>query len=531
MTTAKRRCAIYTRTSTEEGLSQDFNSLHAQADACTAYVKSQTGEGWSTARKVYEDGGYSGGSLERPALTELLEAVRAGQIDVIVVYKVDRLTRSLADFAKIVETMDKAGASFVSVTQSFNTTTSMGRLTLNVLLSFAQFEREVTGERIRDKFAASKAKGMWMGGNPPLGYDIGNRALILNEAEAETVRMIFRRALETPSVHALAVELDERGIRSKKTVTLKGVTRGGTKISRGALAELLANPVYRGLISHKGVLYPGQHERIIAEELWQAAQSLRAGQRHKHAGRNAWNAQLIGKVFDDRGNAMTPSSSRKGSTRYKYYATRAPSHGRNGPLGSIARVPMTALENAIVDEVIPLLAPSPHGMERNEVFETIRRVEVGAAYLRVSLAVKSLSPQTLAELETSRVVTHEQDQIVLRCPISFARPRNSTTLIRPGAPTTAVHVDRSLVRAVAMARAWMKRLDSGEIASIKALARNQKLCVLHTARLLPLAHLAPDLVGQILEGRQPRTLTLTALISKPLPLDWDGQRARFAAFA
>jgi DNA invertase Pin-like site-specific DNA recombinase len=531
--TTKRRCAIYTRTSTEEGLAQDFNSLHAQAEACAAYVKSQAGEGWSAARTIYEDGGFSGGSLDRPALTGMLEAIRAGQIDVVVVYKVDRLTRSLADFAKIVEIMDKAGASFVSVTQSFNTTTSMGRLTLNVLLSFAQFEREVTGERIRDKFAASKAKGMWMGGQPPLGYDINDRALVVNEPEAETVRLIFRRALETASVHALAEELFERGILSKKTVSRKGVIRGGKKISRGALAEMLANPIYRGMITHKGTLYPGKHQRIVDEELWQAAQSLRADQRHKHSGRNASNAQLIGKVFDDRGNVMTPSSSRKGSLRYKYYVTQTRSHGRTGPAGSISRAPMIGVENAVVEEVAPLLARSLmlDGAERHQAFAATLRVEIGAADLVIALLPQALDLSALANLKPTRQVTRKGDRIVLRCPISFARPRNSTTLIRAGVAPTAPHIDRSLVRAVALARAWMKRLETGEIASIKALARSERLCVLHTAKLLPLAYLAPDLVGQILEGRQRRTLTLTALISEPLPLTWQAQRERFAAFA
>ncbi|MDX2276665.1 MAG: recombinase family protein, partial [Hyphomonadaceae bacterium] len=280
----KRQCAIYTRTSTEEGLGQEFNSLHAQAEACAAFIKSQASEGWVAARRVYEDGGYSGGSLDRPALRELLDDIKAGRIDVVVVYKVDRLTRSLADFAKIVEIMDAEGASFVSVTQSFNTTTSMGRLTLNVLLSFAQFEREVTGERIRDKFAASKAKGIFMGGTPPLGYDIGERALVVNPAEAETVRFIFRRFLETKSVSDLAHDLSERGIKSKRYTSRKGNTRGGATIYPGALTQILDNPVYCGIIRHKGVQHAGQHERIIDKDLWDAVQELRSKTRGKGRG-------------------------------------------------------------------------------------------------------------------------------------------------------------------------------------------------------------------------------------------------------
>ena len=513
----KRPCAIYTRTSTEEGLSQDFNSLHAQAEACAAFIKSQASEGWVASRRVYEDGGYSGGSMDRPALRDLLNDIKAGRVDIVVVYKVDRLTRSLADFAKIVEIMDAEDASFVSVTQSFNTTTSMGRLTLNVLLSFAQFEREVTGERIRDKFAASKAKGIFMGGTPPLGYDVGERALVVNPEEAETVRLIFRRFLGIGSVSDLSDDLRDRGIKSKRYTSRKGNTRGGVPIGPGALALLLDNPIYCGVIRHRGLRHAGQHERIIDQELWDAVQAMRSKTRGKGRGpRLRSGARLIGKVFDSLDNPMSPTVTRKEALRYRYYMTRE--HGLEGPKGAISRVPMVGLEDAVIAELTPLLTASWKPDDPQRALDAVSRVRIFPTELLIDVV-----PEALGQSD-------DADAITLKCDVSFERPRNSTTLIRSGAPVPT-KVDRSLVRAIVMARAWVKRLEAGEPHSIKGLARAEGICVLHTAKLLPLAFLAPDLTAQILEGRQPRTLTLTALISEPLPLDWAGQRARFAAFA
>src|SRR5580704_1436048 len=269
---SRKRCAIYTRKSSEEGLEQEFNSLQAQCEACEAYICSQRHEGWVLARTRYDDGGFSGGNMERPALQRLLADIQGGRIDIIVVYKVDRLTRSLADFAKMVEVFDAQGASFVAVTQQFNTTTSMGRLTLNVLLSFAQFEREVTGERIRDKIAASKRKGIWMGGCPSMGYDVCDRRLVVNQAEAAIVREIYQRYLKTGSVPKLKRELDRDGVVSKIRVSRKGIRSGGLSFSRGALYELLSNPIYIGEIRHKRERHPGQHEAILDRNLWQKVQ-------------------------------------------------------------------------------------------------------------------------------------------------------------------------------------------------------------------------------------------------------------------
>ena len=278
-----RRCAVYTRKSSEEGLEQDFNSLHAQREACEAFIRSQAGEGWRLSKTHYDDGGISGGTMERPALQRLLDDIRAGLVDVVVVYKVDRLTRSLADFAKMVEIFDTNGVSFVAVTQQFNTTTSMGRLTLNVLLSFAQFEREVTGERIRDKIAASKRKGIWMGGTIPLGYDVCERRLVINETEADLVRQLYQRYLELGSVRLLKTELDQRGVLSKARRSCTGTKSGGKSFSRGALYELLSNPIYIGELRHKRERHPGQHEPILERATWeQVQQRLRGGARRDH---------------------------------------------------------------------------------------------------------------------------------------------------------------------------------------------------------------------------------------------------------
>ena len=317
------RCAIYTRKSTEDGLEQEFNSLNAQREACAAYILSQRHEGWVVAPEHYDDGGFSGGNMERPALKQLLGEIEAGKVDVIVVYKVDRLTRALSDFAKIVDVLDAKGASFVSITQAFNTTTSMGRLTLNVLLSFAQFEREVTGERIRDKIEASKKKGIWMGGTVPLGYDVHERRLIVNPAEAEMVRHIFARYLELGSVRDVVTMLGQEGWRTKIQIRASGPHRGGVAFGRGGILHLLSNRIYRGAIVHKGVSYPGEHEAIVPEHLWNAVQARlaardRAGDR---AMRSRSPSLLVGLLYDGLGRRMSPAHANKQGKRYRYYIT------------------------------------------------------------------------------------------------------------------------------------------------------------------------------------------------------------------
>jgi DNA invertase Pin-like site-specific DNA recombinase len=322
---SRKRCAIYTRKSSEEGLEQEFNSLAAQREACEAYTRSQQHEGWVLARNRYDDGGFSGGNLERPALQRLLADIRAGRIDIVVVYKVDRPTRSLADFARLVELFDGEAVSFVSVTQQFNTTSSMGRLTLNVLLSFAQFEREVTGERIRDKIAASKKKGMWMGGNVPLGYDASERTLVINPAEGETVRRIFALYRELGCVRRVKEEADRLGLRTKHSTMANAAQRGGAPFSRGHIYRLLSNPIYTGQIAHKDQLYPGQHPALIDDEPWTAVQDQLAANASDHRRRTkaAEPSLLAGLLVDAQGERFTPSHAVNKGRRYRYYVSAA----------------------------------------------------------------------------------------------------------------------------------------------------------------------------------------------------------------
>lgn len=319
------RCAVYTRKSTEDGLEQVFNSLDAQYEACAAYASSQRHEGWAVVPERYDDGGFSGGNMHRPGMERLLDDVAAGKVNIILVYKIDRLTRSLADFAKIVDVLDKAGASFVSITQSFNNTTSMGRLTLNMLLSFAQFEREVTGERIRDKIAASKRKGLWMGGPVPLGYSIEARKLVVDQAEADLVRHIYQRYLDLASAVELADELNRHGYRTKVQQRTSGPHRGGCLFQRGTLYHLLRNRIYLGQMVHKGECFPGEHSAIIETGLWDAVQEkLKANASGTSRRlRSQQPSLLVGLVFDGQGRAMTPSHATKPGRRYRYYVTRS----------------------------------------------------------------------------------------------------------------------------------------------------------------------------------------------------------------
>jgi len=349
------RCAIYTRRSTEEGLEQDFNSLDAQREACEAFIMSQKHEGWVALPALYDDGGYSGGTMQRPALQRLLADIAAGGVDIIVVYKVDRLTRALSDFAKIVEVFERHSVSFVSVTQAFNTTTSMGRLTLNVLLSFAQFEREVTGERIRDKIAASKKKGMWMGGNPPLGYDVKDRKLVVNGAEAETVRYIFRCYQELRSVRLLKEHLDAAGIVSKHRTASDGRPHGGKPIARGALYLMLQNHIYRGEIVHKDQAYPGEHDPIVDDDLWHRVQTtLETNRVHRDIGTGTRQLSLFaGLIYDARGEPMTPSHAAKKGVRYRYYVSKSLVTGNDSATKSGQRIPAASIEALVTGRTAP----------------------------------------------------------------------------------------------------------------------------------------------------------------------------------
>jgi site-specific DNA recombinase len=385
-TTKPVRCAIYTRVSTDHRLEQDFNSLDAQHDAAQAYIRSQAHAGWALIRSRYDDGGYSGGSTERPALQRLLADVKTRKVDVIVVYKVDRLTRSLADFAKLVELFDGHGVSFVSVTQQFNTTTSMGRLTLNVLLSFAQFEREVTSERIRDKIAASKRKGLWVGGMAPLGYETKDRKIVVVEEEAERVRTIFRSYLKLGSLNRLMADLRERGIVTKLRALKTGQTVGGIPFTRGPLAHLLRNRFYIGEIAFKGEVLPGQQPAILDRDLFDAVQVKLHGQRTNHtAARAKSESLLIGRIYDDCGSRMSPSHARKQGIRYRYYVASPLLQGQAERAGAVRRVPAAEIEALVGRAVREHLEDSTQTDDRDLISSHVARVEVRADQLAVEL--------------------------------------------------------------------------------------------------------------------------------------------------
>jgi site-specific DNA recombinase len=384
------RCAIYTRVSTDQGLEQDFNSLDAQYDACLSYIRSQLHAGWSLVRAKYDDGGYSGGNTDRPGLQRLLDDVQTEKIDVIVVYKVDRLTRSLADFAKLVELFDKHNVSFVSVTQQFNTTTSMGRLTLNVL-SFAQFEREVTSERIRDKIAASKRKGLWVGGMAPLGYDTKDRKITINQTEAEWVRIIFDSYLRLGSLNLLLADLLKRGIVTKVRTLKSGDRVGGIPFTRGSLAQLLRNRFYIGEVTFKGEVLNGEQPAILEKALFGAVQVKLDQQINNHKRiRGQSEALLTGRIFDDRGNPMSPSHARKGAIKYRYYLSSALLHGTPDRAGSVRRVAATEIERLVIRAVRAHLGSTQASEDDRSLLHThVARVEVQANVLVVTLTEAS----------------------------------------------------------------------------------------------------------------------------------------------
>ena len=557
------RCAIYTRKSSEEGLEQSFNSLQAQREACESYIASQRHEGWHGIKTHYDDGGFSGGTMDRPALRRLLDDIASGKIDTVVVYKVDRLTRSLADFAKIVEAFDRQGISFVSVTQQFNTTTSMGRLTLNVLLSFAQFEREVTGERIRDKVAASKKKGMWMGGPVPLGYDLRDHHLYVNPEEATIVRKIFTDYLRLGCVSELKRCLDKEGLRSKIRVSAEGHSSGGASFSRGALYSLLANRLYLGQIEHRGQVHPGQHKAVIDASLWEKVASQLAENRRCRRRRSAKHPPglLTGLLFDARGERYTPTHSLKCGRRYRYYTSQAVIQERENP-PTVRRLPAHEMEQAVLARLISFLE-SPR--ELLQLFEarTVSLPEtnqvVAAAKLK-SLELRRAPPQDQAAflaLAVQRIIVEESSFEIRVSVISLSdsllrRPIRVSDSITPArhngltsiSLTSDLHSKRRgrdlrqiftadhetvsrpsvpLIKAVTRANSWMERLVSGEISTLEDLASETGFTKRYVSRTLRGAFLAPDITEMILDGLQAPHLTVRKLMDG-FPVDWPSQR-------
>ena len=557
------RCAIYTRKSSEEGLEQDFNSLDAQRESCEAYITSQKSSGWVALPDMYDDGGISGGTMERPALQRLLADIGAGRINTVVVYKVDRLTRSLSDFAKIVDAFDAKGVSFVSVTQQFNTTTSMGRLTLNMLLSFAQFEREVTGERIRDKIAASKRKGMWMGGLPPLGYDVDDRKLVINPAEADTVRHIYRRYAVMTSVRALKEELDHDGIVSKARINGFGNATGGKSLARGALYLMLQNRIYRGEIVHKDNAYPGLHDAIIDEALWDEVQAALAENRVERVTRSkaAAPSLLAGLVYDDSGARMSPTHANKKGTRYRYYVSQSLiKRGRPKAEAGACRVPAADLETIVEERICTLLLDEaaifemsgPATVEaRKAMIENAadlarrwsslptpdRRAILHALVKRIDVCLETVDitirPAALPGIAGSgpavdKSLATDGPTKVMSVPARLKRTGMETKLLVQGTSGPADRKpDRSLIRLLGQAHRFRSMLMTDCGNSMRNIAGDAGVSSSYFTRVLRLSFLAPEITKTILQGRQPPGLTANRIMQTGrLASSWNEQKAQ-----
>jgi site-specific DNA recombinase len=543
------RCAIYTRKSSDEGLDQAFNSLDAQYEACAAYVTSQRHEGWKLVPDRYDDGGLSGGTLDRPALQRLLAEIDAGRIGMVVVYKIDRLTRSLVDFGRLVERLDASGCSFVSVTQAFNTATSMGRLTLNVLLSFAQFEREVTAERIRDKIAASKKKGLWMGGALPLGYDRHpdpqRRELVINPVEACAVQTLFTLYDDLGNLRRVETEAERLSLRPKQMVFPSGRVRGASPFTRGQLHYLLTNPVYIGRIRHKDQSYPGQHPAIVDPALWARVQAklISASARPRGRSPTATDARILtGKLRDQAGDLLTPTHTQRHGRRFAYYVSNRLIAGGTDPSGW--RLPAPALESTLCQIVVGHLrrTAAGHGLlsvpdargasglrDRATVFAD--RVASDPALFGSLIASGTLAPGHLhlrldrdviaAGLEVATAALSEH-VLVLTCPLALRRRGVETRII---VGETIPAPDQVLQRTLAEAHVWARALRSGT--SLIDLARATGHSKPYIRARLPLAFLAPRVQAAILDGRQPAELSVSQIIREDLPMDWAEQARIF----
>ena len=500
------RCAIYTRKSTEHGLEQEFNSLHAQRDSCEAYIKSQASQGWRALPQHYDDPAYSGGNLDRPALKKLLADIDAGKVDVIVVYKIDRLTRSLADFAKLVEAFDARSISFVAVTQQFNTTTSMGRLTLNILLSFAQFERELSSERVRDKVAASRRKGKWTGGSVPLGYDAKEKKLVINKVEAETVRTIFEGYLKQKSFSKLIAELDRRGIVTKRRDTDVLKYRGGIPFTYGPLAHVLKNRVYIGETGHGGKWFKGEHKAIVERPTFDQVQKLLAA--NANTNKTKWQssaAPLLGKLYDDRGNRMRPSFTNKNGVRYRFYVNTALLRGRKDDAGSVRRVSAPDIEALIESAMRERIGKDTQQIVATSIFDRIERATLKINCIEVTADTSNNNRTTdIKKFEVPRMPNGKPDL----AGVELTETRNN---------------DPKLVQSIVRAHVWLRELSNGTHTSIENLATIVQLNPKVIRQALRLAFLSPAMTGAILEGHQTSPLSLSSIPFR-LPFSWNQQK-------
>jgi len=542
----KLRCAIYTRKSSEDGLEQEFNSLDAQREACAAYITSQKHEGWVLLPEHYDDGGLSGGSLDRPALQKLLQDIADGRVDQIIVYKIDRLTRSLADFARIVDTLDAAEASFVSVTQSFNTATSMGRLTLNMLLSFAQFEREVTAERIRDKIAASKRRGLWMGGNVPLGYNADGRTLKINEAEAKTIRALYDLYEQHGTVREAKAAADRRGLRTKQRQTADGEQKGGGAFDRGNIHHVLTNPVYAGRIRHKALVHAGQHDAIIDPDRWDRIQELlQQGAAKGRARKTAKQRSLLcGKLFDETGDRFTPSHSKtRAGVRLRYYVShrlirksgeadvggwRLPAQELEAKVAHLARQRLSDMT------FIGRLVPDRSAEEIKHHHSILQKLftDKDISHLLDLVARIDLSPGELTieidRLRLAAVIKVGIDEIdrelqVITAPFQLRKRGVETKLVFAEA---SGGVDEALIRNIAKAYLWFEQIKAGR--TLSEIAKAEGTTNGRIYQLIDLAFLAPDIIRDVLDGKQPLGFTSDWCVRHAMPGNWTDQRALIA---
>ncbi len=528
---AIRWCAVYTRKSSEEGLEQQFNSLHAQREAAEAYIKSQRHEGWRLLAEKYDDGGYSGGNLERPALKRLVADIRAGKVQTVVVYKVDRLTRSLSDFAKLIELFEARGVTFVSVTQQFNTTTSMGRLMLNVLLSFAQFEREVTGERIRDKIAAAKKKGLWMGGTPPIGYELKGKKLLVNKTQAQVVRHIFRRYAALKSVAKLCRELKAQSYRTKPFTSSAGRSYGGKPFTRGHLYRILQNRVYRGEVNHKDATHRGEHAAVVERRLWDEVQQVLATNRRAAASgsRHASASLFKGLVFDDAGNRMSPAHANKAGRRYRYYLSQALLQQRKEDAGSLPRVPAEDFEQLVSGRIAEVLGADArmkaglcklgwnNDQDRRQLLRIIiQRIEVAKGVIQVQLdPAAALADKAEGLRPEPRTIEIAYDLVKGAGGVQIVPGKESANISRRPNP--------ALIKGVVRGYQWRSQLLDGEVGSVAELARKAGVNSRYVVRTVRMGFLAPDIIEAILEGRQTAAVTFE-IFRKPIPLEWSEQR-------
>jgi site-specific DNA recombinase len=559
-------CAIYTRKSTSNGLEQDFNTLQAQRETCEAYIMSQKHAGWKTLDTEYDDGGFSGGNVERPAFRRLMQDMRDGLVDVVVVYKVDRLTRSLRDFARIVDELDQNQASFVSVTQQFNTTTAIGRLTLNMLLSFAQFERELSSERVRDKITASKKKGMWMGGHVPLGYDMKDKCLIINESEARVVEIIFQLYLELGAAHHVALGLNDMGHRTKIRCSKTKGMRGGQPFTRGHVYYILANQVYIGRTTHKEKTYDGLHKPIIGDLVWKTVQArLKRNMNGKRRRERAKEPSLLcGKLFDHRGERLSPTHSVKNGKRYRYYVSRSILTRPAGRVGEGWRISAWELEKTVFESLAgffgnhqKLLRITGLGNRETEnigsalveaekfanilkgdnsknkielIEKLIEQVILRDHSLSIKVRLTGIFQLLGMQPNTPRRKVAEKAIYSITFPFRIKKRGVEAKLVIGGKidVSDSMGPHRALVKAISRGTAWFEKLRNGDATSIEGLAQELGLNRAYVSRVIAFAFVSPTLIEAALKGETDRTVNVNQLIqSGGLPILWRKQEQIF----